>query len=408
MPTETITLEGHIIDSLLLPKVLDLIGAGGGTHVIERIEIGTTREEPSCAVLRVSAPDAATLEAILVNTQQHGAIRAAVHDARLVPADRDGVFPDDFYATTNLETQVRVDGRWLPVQNIEMDCGVVVEGGAARVLPMAQVRAGDQLVVGYDGVQVAPLERPRPVPDGTPPFAFMSSEASVEKPKGALIARVAGWVRAARGRGEGVLLVGGPAIVHTGAGPHLEALIRKRMITLLFAGNALAAHDIESALYGTSLGVNLVPDLPAPEHGHTHHLRAINAVRRAGGIRQAVESGLLTRGVMHACIETGTPYVLAGSVRDDGPLPDVLTDTQAAQQAMREALRAADVRVCLMVATTLHSIATGNLLPARTATVCVDQSGDNVTKLLDRGSFQSLGIVTDCEWFLQELAERLG
>ncbi|HLK56466.1 MAG TPA: TIGR00300 family protein [Chthonomonadaceae bacterium] len=403
MHSETVHLDGHIIDSLTLTKVLDIILRDGGQYNITKFHVGATRTDASHAEIAVSAPDAETLERILHIIGQHGASRRG-GEATTQPAPTDGVFPEGFYATTNLETAVRIAGRWHTVANIEMDCGVIIEKGEAHVtthcLPMHQVKAGQAVVVGDEGVRVKPLERPDP----SDAFAFMGNEVSTERPKELIIAAIVQAMQDARARGEKVLFVGGPAILHTGAGPALEAIIRAGWIDVLFAGNALATHDIERALFGTSLGVELATG-QAMTHGHEHHLRAINAIRGVGGIRPAVESGLLTAGIMHACVTTGTDFVLAGSIRDDGPLPDVITDSVQAQDAMRRRVRG--VGVALMVATTLHSVATGNLLPATVRTLCVDSDADTVIKLMDRGTHQAFGLVTDCEFFLKELAARL-
>jgi lysine-ketoglutarate reductase/saccharopine dehydrogenase-like protein (TIGR00300 family) len=403
MPSETVTLDGHIIDSLTLSKVLDLILRDGGQYTIAKFQIGATRDDQSHAQIVVTAPDTPTLEHILHLIGQHGAARHS-GDILTLPAPAEGVFPDGFYATTNLETAVHHGKVWHGVQDIEMDCGIVLgdapDGLSARCVPMHRVHQGEQVVVGDMGVRVRPLERP----DATDAFAFMGSEVSTERPKELVIAAIAQAMRDTRTHGEKILFVGGPAILHTGAGRHLEALIAAGWIDTLFAGNALATHDIERALYGTSLGVELTTGT-AVAHGHEHHLRAINTIRNVGGIREAVENGVLRSGIMHACIVHGVDYVLAGSIRDDGPLPDVITDSVRAQDAMRAGVRG--VGVALMVATTLHSVATGNLLPATVRTICVDSDADSVIKLMDRGTHQAFGLVTDCEYFLKELAAQL-
>jgi len=328
-------------------------------------------------------------------------------DAAVVVADLDGVFPEGFHATTNYPTEVRVDGRWVVVERPEMDVGIrVVRGSGATAprvesCPMHRVRKGDAIVVGDAGLRV--VLPPRSDAEGDA-FRFMSSGVSTERPKARIIADVALAMRAAHAAGKRVLFVGGPAIVHSGSAPVLERLIRAGWVDVLFAGNALAAHDVESAMFGTSLGIDLALGANVP-HGHQHHLRAINRVRRAGSLAAAVEAGLITRGVMHACITTPIPFVLAGSIRDDGPLPDVVTDAVAAADAMRELTP--DVTVAVIVATTLHGVATGNMLPAGVATFCVDTSAETVIKLTDRGTHQAVGIVTDCEYFLSELARVL-
>jgi lysine-ketoglutarate reductase/saccharopine dehydrogenase-like protein (TIGR00300 family) len=321
-------------------------------------------------------------------------------DATTIEADVDGVFPEGFYATTNFETDVRVDGAWVRVEGIEMDVGVRVEGASATALPMHRVRKGDRIIVGESGIRVN--EPPRE-PDGER-FRFMASSVSSERLKARLISDVARAMKAARKDKKRILFVGGPAIVHGGTGRVLEKLVRDGWIDVLFAGNALAAHDIEAAMFGTSLGIDLEGGAGVP-HGHQHHLRAINRVRRAGSIAEAVRQGLVGRGVMHACITKPIPFVLAGSIRDDGPLPDVITDVVAAVDAMRAQTH--DVGVAIIVATTLHGVATGNLLRADVATFCVDASAETVIKLIDRGTHQAVGIVTDCAYFLSELERAL-
>ena len=401
MISELVHVHGHIIDSLILPKILDEIMDQGGAFDILRIRIGKRTRDPSEATLKVSAASRARLNAILTRIARLGAMPMATRDAQLVPAQKPGVFPATFYATTNLPTSVRVGGRWLPVQQIEMDCGVVVEKASRRALraqctPMADVRPGDLVVCGAHGVKVAPLERAR----SKDPFAFMTSAVSSEKPKAQLIADVARAMRLARRRGRHVLVVGGPAIIHTGGGPWLERLIEGGYVQALFAGNGLATHDIETALFGTSLGIDLRRGMPTKD-GHDHHLRAINTIRGCGSIAQAVRRGILTKGVLHACVTHRVPFVLAGSIRDDGPLPDVITDTLRAQAAMRRHIPG--LGLALMVGSTLHAIATGNMLPATVKTVCVDINPAVVTKLADRGTFQGIGIVLDAASFLREL-----
>lgn len=399
MTSETIQLQGHIIDSLTLSKVLDLVLHLGGEYEILSFDVGKTPHLPSTASIRVSAHSSSELEHILHEIGMHGA-RRADRRSSWAAAERDGVLPEGFYATTNLATEVFVDGVWQSVTPIEMDCAVVLRDGAAHCVPMHRVKQGEMVLVGDGGVRVAPMASARK----DELFGFMGSDVSTERPKEQIISAIAQQMMKCREAGRRVLLVGGPAIVHTGAGRHLAAMIRAGWIDVLFAGNALAAHDIEQALLGTSLGVDLQTG-QVYATGHEHHLRAINTIRRCGSIAAAVSSGVLKSGIMHACIERGVPYVLAGSIRDDGPLPDVITDTMQAQDAMRAQIP--DVGICLMVATTLHSIATGNMLPAEVLTVCVDSDPDTVTKLLDRGSHQAFGLVTDGEFFLKTLASML-
>jgi lysine-ketoglutarate reductase/saccharopine dehydrogenase-like protein (TIGR00300 family) len=403
MVSERVELRGHIIDSLLLPKVLDEITARGGSFELESLEVGRRREDASQACIRVEAPDDENLDEILAQIQAHGAELVEHGEATLELAPADGVFPLQFHVTSNHSTQVRCGGRWLPVAPVRMDCGIVVDPGAgtACTARFPQVRKGDLVVVGHRGVRVLPLQRDVRRADV---FEFMASEISSEKPKTVAIRALAETMRQTRESGQKILLVAGPAVVHTGAAPHVVRLIELGYVDLIFAGNALAVHDIEAALYGTALGVRLDQGLPA-EAGHQHHLHAINRIRLAGGIRQAVERGELASGIMHACVRHQVDFVLGGSVRDDGPLPEVITDLIQAQAVMAEKVQG--VGFALMVATMLHSIATGNLLPASCRIACVDINPSVVTKLADRGSFQSVGVVTDVEPFFMELLSHL-
>jgi lysine-ketoglutarate reductase/saccharopine dehydrogenase-like protein (TIGR00300 family) len=399
--SELVEVEGHIVDSLILAKILDVIIDAGADYRMVEVQIGRTNLDPSRARLQVTAGDEDALARLLAAIAVHGANRVAEVDVTVAAAEADGVLPPNFCATTNLPTSVRLGGRWVEVENPEMDCALVLlPDGRARTVPMHRVRAGDTVVIGDEGVRVRPLDRPR----GASPFEFMNSEVSSEKPKEVLVARLAERIRAARAAGGRVLAVCGPAVVHTGAAPHLATLVRGGWVDVLFAGNGFAAHDIEAAVEGTSLGVPLSGDMP-PEGGHSNHLRVINEVRRRGSIAAAVADGWLTGGVMYECVVRGVPFVLGGSVRDDGPLPDVMTDVVAAADAMRD--QVPGVAVALMLASTLHAIATGNLLPAGVETYCVDINQAVVTKLADRGSHQALGIVTDVGLFLETLAAAL-
>lgn len=401
MATELVEVQGHIIDSLILPKVMDVILAAGADYRVLEVEIGKTNTDVSRAVLEVSAPSDDELALLLAELQVHGANPVNQRDAEIMTSDRDGVLPAGFYSTTNLPTAVRIEGRWITVENPEMDCGVaVLPDGRIRTVPMHRIRVGDRVVVGRDGVRVTPPERPR----GHSPFEFMASEVSSEKPKSLLVAEVAGRIRAAKQAGGKALAVCGPAVIHTGAGPDLARLVRAGWVDVLFAGNGFATHDIESNVMGTSLGVSVAEGVPA-EGGHANHLRVINEVRRYGSIAQAVEAGYIDGGVMYECVQAGVPYVLGGSVRDDGPLPDVYSDVVEAADAMRYLLPG--ITVALMLASTLHAIATGNLLPSGVETYCVDINQAVVTKLADRGSHQALGIVTDVGLFLSGLAGHL-
>jgi lysine-ketoglutarate reductase/saccharopine dehydrogenase-like protein (TIGR00300 family) len=393
-----IELRGHIIDSGIFNRVLGILTDDERTaYVIEEFESGQTKTEPSYARLRVEAQDPAHLDEVLEKLQREtGAVVVDEGDVVTEPAPADGILPDDFYATTNYTTEVRLDGVWLPVERPEMDCAIVLDDGGAMTVAPSDVKAGDCVVVGHEGVKVNLPQRSR----RKAVFEFMASAVSSEKPRHALLGELARELLAVRASGKRVLVVGGPAIIHTGAGPYLAELIRDGYVTALYAGNALAVHDIESQFFGTSLGVNLEDAFPA-EEGHVHHLRSVNRIRAVGGIRQAIERGMLSSGVMYEAYRKEIPVVLCGSIRDDGPLPDVITDVIECQRAMRHYVP--EIGMALMVCTLLHSIAVGNLLPATCKTVCVDINPASVTKLTDRGSHQSLGIVMDASSFLREL-----
>lgn len=403
--TETFALEGHIIDSLILPKVLDLVLESGSDYRLVDVVIGRTPTDPSRAVLEVDAPDEATLATLAEQLQVQGANPVDSGEAETAPAPTDGVAPADFTATTNLVTEVRLDGRWVTADRAEMDCTLVISGtGDARQVtttPLHRLRAHDQVVVGARGVRVVAPTRERTLAG----FEFMDSDISTEKPKATQLRALADRLRQARDEGIDVLAVCGPVVIHTGGGPAVARMVKAGWIQRIFAGNGFATHDIESNVMGTSLGINVTSGA-GTEGGHSNHLRVINEVRRHGSIAAAVEAGYVTGGVMHACVTTGVPYVLGGSVRDDGPLPDTMTDVVACADRMRAEV--ADVGVALMLASTLHAIATGNVLPASVVTYCIDINPSVVTKLSDRGSHQAHGIVTDVGPFLTQLADELG
>jgi lysine-ketoglutarate reductase/saccharopine dehydrogenase-like protein (TIGR00300 family) len=402
----TVVLSGHLMDTGILARVLDDVLEYGGDYRIESLDLGRQHEDESTARIEIRADDAELLERIVMRVQVHGANTVDPGTATTRPAPTDGVFPEDFYSTTNLDTFVRLDREWIAVDRAEMDCGLVVtdDGGrtVVRNVPVSDVKAGERVVCGAHGVRV---EMPPSAPRGEEEeFGFMSSIVSSEKPQALLVRQIAERMREVKAEGKRVLWVGGPAVIHTGASPAMVRLVRAGYVDVLFAGNALATHDIEAALFGTSLGVDLSKGSGVP-HGHEHHIRAINTIRAAGSIGGAVEKGVLTGGVMHAMVEAGKPFVLVGSVRDDGPLPDVYTDVIEGQRAMRAELP--DVGFAIMVATMLHSIATGNILPASIPLVSVDINPATVTKLADRGSAQAMGIITDIGLFLEQLAREL-
>ncbi|HVE76911.1 MAG TPA: TIGR00300 family protein [Actinomycetota bacterium] len=398
--TETVEVRGHIIDSLILPKILDEIVGAGADYEFLQFDVGKHHNEPSYARIQMWTENLEQLETALSRIHQYGAVPTDTGEATLEEVDRDGAFPSDFYSTTNLPTEVRVGGKWLDVQPQEMDCGIVVEDGTAQTIAVADVRKGQMVVTGRAGVRVTPVERPR----GHRDFEFMSSSVSSEKPKELLVQRVVTEMKRVKEEGKKILWVVGPALIHTGSGPDFAELVENGWVNVLFAGNGFATHDIESNLFKTSLGIFL-EDATSAEGGTEHHIRAINEVRRAGSIAAAIDKGIITEGVMYNLVKNKVPYVLAASVRDDGPLPDTVTDMLEAQRQMRALVDG--VGLTIIVATMLHGIATGNLLPAAVPIVCVDINPSTVTKLLDRGSSQSAAIVTDVGLFVKQLNDSL-
>ena len=399
MVQETVTMQGHLIDSDILRRAFARIVEDGGEFEIREFKVGRTNADESFLRMAVSAPDSAALDAILEHLSYLGAA-AAVADAALAPAERDGILPDEFYATSNFETEVRISGRWVAVADQKMDCALVVRGGVPSCVKQAYVKGGEPVVLRGTGIRVRPPERSRDYSV----FGFMSNDVSAEINKGIVIAGAAREMRRARQAGEKIVLVAGPAIIHSGGDVPLARLVREGWIDVVLTGNAFAVHDLEKAILKTSLGICQM-SCRAVEGGSRHHLWSINAVNRAGGIRAAVDSGLVTSGVMYELVRKDVPFVLAGSIRDDGPLVDVITDTRAAQGAYVEALRGAGV--CLMLASALHSIAVGNLLPARVRTVCVDMTESVPVKLSNRGTMQAIGLVTDVGFFLERVAREL-
>src|SRR6266704_821618 len=313
--TARLVLKGHIIDSMMLPQVMDLVMDHGGNFTIEELTVGQHKTDTSLCRMEVVASSAEQLERIVRAARQLGATAETETPVRLEKVKQKGVFPEGFYSTSNLPTEVLLDGDWIPVETIEMDAAIAVDRQAkrARAIVFQGASPGTEVVVGYEGVRVTPLERSRK----TEIFSFMASEVSAEKPKKVLIAAIAAEMREVKKSGGRIVVVAGPAVVHTGAGRYLSRLIELGFVDVLFAGNALAVHDVESALFGTALGINVESGL-AIEHGHEHHMRAINRVRAAGGLRQMIESGQLKSGVMKSAIDHGVEIVLAGSVRDDG------------------------------------------------------------------------------------------
>jgi len=401
--TRTVELEGHIIDSGTMGRCFGLVMDLGGEFEVEAFDIGRHEDEESYCRLQVRADTEAQLESILHELHQNGANLSDPVDAALDPAPADRVVPTGFYSTTNHPTQVRYGGEWLDVENVEMDCAIVVDpdGPRAYTAVLNAVREDDLVVTGEAGIRVDPPDRPRG-PGG--PFGFMQGGVSSERPSESLIERVAEALVETVDAGGRVLVVAGPAVIHSGAGDDLARLVREGYVDAISAGNGFAVHDLERAIYGTSLGMD-IETLEHPRKGHKHHIYTISEVIRAGGIEAAVEDGLVEEGVMYECVVEDVPYVLAGSIRDDGPLPETITDAVEAQNAIREQAHAADMVV--MLSTLLHSVAVGNCLPSTTKVVCVDINPATVTQLLDRGSSQAVGMVTDVGTFVPTLVEKV-
>ncbi|WP_306052859.1 ornithine cyclodeaminase, nickel-pincer nucleotide-dependent [Natronococcus wangiae] len=406
--SRTVELEGHIIDSGSMGACFGAVMDMGGEFEVEAFDVGRHKHEETYCRMRVLADTEEDLRAILHELNQQGATVADPRDATLEAAPDDGVVPADFYSTTNHPTVVRVDGEWLEVENVEMDCALVIEGGEGedvtrvRTKTLNAIEEGDLVVTGETGIRVDPPERPRNGGGGS--FGFMQGGVSSERPSASLIEEIADEMREVNAEDGTVLAVCGPAIVHSGGRDALADLVRAGYVDAISAGNGFAVHDLERDLYGTSLGVD-TESLEHPRKGHKHHIYTISEIVRRGGIEAAVEDGVVDEGVMYECVRNDVPYVLAGSIRDDGPLPDTITDSIEAQNAIREQAQEADL--VLMLSTLLHSVAVGNCLPSTTKTVCVDINPATVTQLLDRGSAQAIGMVTDIGTFIPMLADEL-
>jgi lysine-ketoglutarate reductase/saccharopine dehydrogenase-like protein (TIGR00300 family) len=400
MVHETITLEGHLIDSDIMRRVFDRVVEEGAEFEVLEFRVGRTNDQPSFARVEIRSKDPHALDRILEAVRYLGAT-TEVGDCAFAPAEADGILPDDFYSTTNFDTFVRVEGRWVEARDQKMDSALVLRGGLPCCVKQAQVKRGESVALRGPGIRVRPLERSRDYAV----FGFMSNDVSAEVNKGIVIRAAAREMRRVRAAGERIVVVPGPAVVHSGGEAALAALVREGWVDAILTGNAFAVHDLEKAIVGTSLGVCQMSGR-AVEGGSRNHLFAINAVNRLGGVRPAVEAGLVKTGVMYEAVRRGVPFVLAGSIRDDGPLRDVVTDTVLAQKAYLDALKGTGC--CLMLATALHSIAIGNLLPARVRTICVDMVESVPVKLGNRGSMQAIGLVTDVGYFLERLRAELG
>jgi lysine-ketoglutarate reductase/saccharopine dehydrogenase-like protein (TIGR00300 family) len=398
--SQVVEAEGHLIDSQLLNQIFDTVIKWDASFEVLHFTIGRTNEESSSISMRIAADTEEDLTRVLEELVPLGCRVAVTTDAKLRVADRDGCVPDDFYSTTNLRTKVRYGGKWIPVERQRMDAVIVVADGNATCRKLRDVRQGDAIVCGVEGVQAVPefQERDRLG------FAFMTNEISSERRVEVGVARIAAMMDDIRKSGGRIAFVAGPVLVHTGGTSHFCNLIRAGFVDVLLAGNALAVHDVEHALFGTSLGVDLETG-KSIHGGHRHHMRAINTICRAGGLAPAVAQGVLTSGIMYECIRHDVQYVLAGSIRDDGPIPDTIMDLREAQDRYAAAL--GDVKLVIVLSTMLHGIGVGNMLPSWVRMVCVDINPAVVTKLADRGSSQTVGFVTDVGLFLHRLAQRL-
>jgi lysine-ketoglutarate reductase/saccharopine dehydrogenase-like protein (TIGR00300 family) len=392
--------EGHLIDSMIFPKVLDTILDLDGEFEIVEFRIGKKKTDYSYARIIVIGKDENHLNEILHEMHKLGAKIPEAEEVKVLPAPGDKVLPENFYVTTHHPTYVNFKGKWLKVEDVGMDRVIAIRDGRAECIAIDEVRKGDLIVVGEKGVRIIPPERPRK----SSHFQFMGGSVSSERPTDELIEAIAEEIIALKREGGKIAVVAGPAVNHTGARNALAGMIRDGYVDLLLSGNALAVHDIELSLYGTSLGMDIETGKPVPG-GNRHHLRTISKIIAAGGIKKAVEAGILTDGIMYECIKNNIPFVLAGSIRDDGPLPEVITDVMEAKKAMKDALR--DINMVIMMSTMLHSIAVGNLLPSTVKTICVDINPATVTKLIDRGTAQAIGVVTDIGLFVPQLYQKL-
>jgi len=397
---EVVEAEGHLIDSHVMENIFDKVVEYDSRFEVEQFRIGRTNSEPSYLRLKVITPDEAVLGRLLEALLELGCAPVDSGDAQLREVERDRCAAEDFYSTTNHRTYVRYGQKWIEVEQQRMDAMIVVNGDRAVCRRLRDLRRGDRMVVGLRGIRVVPESKER----DRLAFAFMSNGISSERQVETAVRQTAALVRQVAGQKQKVVVVAGPVVVHTGGVAGLAALIRNGFVHALLSGNALGVHDVEAALFGTSLGVRL-SDGRQEEHGHRNHMRAINAIYHAGSVRQAVECGRLRSGVLYECVKTGIPLVLAGSLRDDGPLPDTITDMNAAQDAYAEQLKGAGLVICL--GSMLHSIATGNMLPSWVKVVCVDINPAVATKVSDRGTGQAVGVVADVGLFLDLLSKVL-
>lgn len=399
--SQEIEVSGHLIDSSILTKIFDKIMDLHGEFQVEEINIGKRKKDQSYVRLVVKGKNQKHLDEILETVYRLGAVSKTQKEITLKKSPKNYVMPDDFYSTTNNHTQVFYKKRWIQVENMMMDKCIVVKQNRAFCVPVRDVKKGDQIIVGEEGIKITPPERPR---EGVNVFEFMGSSSSSERPTQHIAKQVADDIYNTKKNGGKIVIVGGPAIVHTGADDSVSELIRSGYIDGVLAGNALAVHDIEYATLGTSLGMN-VHNATLAYHGHRNHMDTINAVFKAGSIANMVKTKKLKKGIMYECVKNKVPFVLAGSIRDDGPLPDVITDVAQAQREYKKIVK--DASMVIMISTMLHSIATGNMLPANVKVIVVDINQPTVTKLMDRGTWQALGIVSDVGAFLPLVAYQL-
>ncbi|MBV9385479.1 MAG: TIGR00300 family protein [Chroococcidiopsidaceae cyanobacterium CP_BM_ER_R8_30] len=407
--SRTIRLEGHLLDTGLINRALDVVVESGGSFQVLNFQLGEQRQSTSAAEVKVSAPSHDVMEGILSQLIDLGAVDLPQdeRDAKLEPVLQVGVAADDFYVTTIYPTEVRINGEWVKVQNQRMDGAIAVthtpNGVMARCKLLRDLAVGDQVVVDVQGIRTIRKTEAREQRN-TQEFSFMSAGVSSERRVELVVEQVAWELRQIRDQGGKVIVTAGPVVIHTGGGEHLANLIRQGYVQALLGGNAIAVHDIEQNLMGTSLGVDMKRGV-AVRGGHRHHLKVINTIRRCGSIAQAVEQDVLKSGVLYECVRAGIPFSLAGSIRDDGPLPDTQMDLIKAQQEYAHILEGADM--ILMLSSMLHSIGVGNMTPAGVKMVCVDINPAVVTKLSDRGSVESIGVVTDVGLFLSLLVQQL-
>lgn len=400
---QEIEVKGHLIDSMILTRIFDKVMDLKGDFQVLEFTVGKRKREPSYARLLVRGKNQQHLFELLESVYREGAQSISISQVMTESAVRDMVMPDNFYSTTNNITQIYYNSSWIDVENMMMDKCIVldVEKKIAVCKMIRDVKKGDMIVVGEQGIRIIPQERPR---EGIDIFQFMSSNSSSERPTQHISRKIANDIYNITQAGGKIIVVSGPVLVHSGASESLAKLIQMGYVHGLLAGNALAVHDIENTLMGTSLGMH-VNDGTLAVRGHRNHMQAINEVFKAGSLKDMVQKKILKNGVMYECIINDIPFVLAGSVRDDGPIPDVITDIVEAQRKYKILLK--DAKMVLMLSTMLHSIAVGNMLPASVKVVAVDISQPVVTKLLDRGTNQAIGVVTDVGTFLPMVVQHL-